>query len=173
MSDGSNDVIDTAIVIKNIPFDYPEEDFATGLFRKLNLNPPHAFNYHRNKSDLAFLGVAFANFNSPDEAQAAVTSMNNYVLRGRSLRVELKKRLPLKEERRKRLERDSRRPANQQLQYKAPVAPVRENRGISTGLVDIPLILNDVLEPQLWPKVIVHEPASPALQTGITDRGTG
>src|SRR5271167_4728772 len=102
MSDCSNDVIETAIVIKNIPFDYPEKDFAMTLFLELNLTAPLAFNYHINKSDLAFHGLAFANFKCPDEAQAAVRSLNNYVLCGRPLWVEVKKRLSPEEERRKR-----------------------------------------------------------------------
>lgn len=33
------DLIDTAIVIKNIPFAYPEEDFTTELFPQLGLVP--------------------------------------------------------------------------------------------------------------------------------------
>ena len=60
-SETQSEIIDTAIVIKNIPFGYPEEDFVGKLFPSLGLVPPYAFNYHRNKSDRAFHGLAFAN----------------------------------------------------------------------------------------------------------------
>ena len=94
---------------KNIPFGFPEEDFKTQLFAQLRLVPPYAFNYHRNKSDGTFHGLAFANFNAPYEAQAAVDALNNFKLEGRRLRVEVKKRLPMEEEERQRLARQSRR----------------------------------------------------------------
>src|SRR5271169_7152924 len=100
-SQSSEQLIDTAIVIKNIPFAYPEEDFLNKLFPRLGLVPPYAFNYHRNKSDRAFHGLAFANFNTAHEAQAAVDVLNNYELDRRRLRVELKKKLPAEEERQK------------------------------------------------------------------------
>ena len=108
-SDTQSELIDTAIVIKNIPFNYPEEDFVGKLFPQLGLVPPYAFNYHRNKSDRAFHGLAFANFNTANEAQAAVDGLNNYELDRRRLRVELKKRLPAEEEQRQRLARQSKR----------------------------------------------------------------
>jgi RNA recognition motif-containing protein len=111
-----SNLIDTAIVIKNIPFGYPEEDFVTKLFPQMGLVPPYAFNYHRNKGDRSFHGLAFANFNAPHEAQAAVNKLNNYDLDRRQLRVELKKRLPAEEEQRQRLARQSRLPLQLQPQ---------------------------------------------------------
>src|SRR5436190_2908835 len=107
-SQSSEQLIDTAIVIKNIPFAYPEEDFLTKLFPQLSLVSPYAFNYHRNKSDRAFHGLAFANFNAAHDAHAAVDVLNNFELGGRRLRVELKKKLPAEEERQK-LARQTRR----------------------------------------------------------------
>ena len=104
-----DEIIETAIVIKNIPFSYPEEDFLQKLFPQLGLVPPYAFNYHRNKVDGAFHGLAFANFQNANEAQSAVDVLNNYELERRRLRVELKKKLPAEEEQRQRLARQSRR----------------------------------------------------------------
>ena len=115
-SETQSELIDTAIVIKNIPFSYPEEDFVSKLFPQLGLVPPYAFNYHRNKSDRAFHGLAFANFNTADEAQAAVDVLNNYELDRRRLRVELKKRLPAEEEQ----DRDWRDSRNDNLLIKLP-----------------------------------------------------
>jgi RNA recognition motif-containing protein len=92
-----NNIIDTAIVIKNIPFEYPGESFVTELFPQLGLVRPYAFNYHRKQSDCVFHGLAFANFNESNDAQAAVDTLNNYELNGRKLRVELKKKQPPEE----------------------------------------------------------------------------
>src|SRR5579859_1337170 len=156
------DLIDTAIVIKNIPFTYPEEDFVAKLFPQLGLVPPYAFNYHRNKSDRAFHGLAFANFNAPHEAQAAVDMLNNYELDRRRLRVELKKRLPAEEEARQRLARQSRR-----------TIPAPSSPGLGTGMLGggelqspiIPLdpvpMASDFLDPQLRPRVVFREPSTP------------
>ena len=133
MNRAQSELIDTAIVIKNIPFEYPEEDFVNKLFPKLGLVPPYAFNYHRNKSGVrAFHGFAFANFNTSHDAQTAVDKLNNFKLDGRPLRVELKKRLPAEEEERKRLARQSKlqimldpglRPC---IVYHAPPTPTSE-----------------------------------------------
>lgn len=179
------DLIDTAIVIKNIPFAYPEEDFLSRLFPQLGLVPPYAFNYHRNKSDRAFHGLAFANFNASHEAQAAVDILNNYELEGRRLRVELKKRLPAEEEQRQRLARQSRRVTQQPL----PQANVQQSYGdtgpafTDTGATafttavqqshvqppaeSVPLDGDDILEPQLRPR-IVFEPTTPTPEAGGT-----
>jgi len=108
-SGSTDEIIETAIVIKNIPFSYPEEDFLQKLFPHLGLVAPYAFNYHRNKVDGAFHGLAFANFQNASEAQKAVDVLNNYELEHRRLRVELKKKLPAEEEQRQRLARQSRR----------------------------------------------------------------
>lgn len=178
------DLIDTAIVIKNIPFGYPEEDFLSRLFPQLGLVPPYAFNYHRNKSDRAFHGLAFANFNASHEAQAAVDILNNYELEGRRLRVELKKRLPAEEEQRQRLARQSRRVTQQPLPQ--PNVPSYGDTGLGftdTGanafaaavqqpnvqlpVESIPVDSDDPLEPQLRPR-IVFEPTTPTPEVGGT-----
>jgi RNA recognition motif-containing protein len=162
------ELIDTAIVIKNIPFSYPEEDFVSILFPQLGLVPPYAFNYHRNKSDRAFHGLAFANFNTANEAQAAVDVLNNYELDRRRLRVELKKRLPAEEEQRQRLARQSKRqlthqttpPAGFQLQpmMGQEVQSPQPVEAIPTG--------HD-LNPALRPRIVYQGPPTPTPQAGI------
>lgn len=172
-SEDSTDIIDTAIVLKNIPFGYPEEAFLTTLFPQLGLVPPYAFNYHRNKNDRAFHGLAFANFNAPHEAQAAVDTLNNLELEGRRLRVELKKRLPAEEEQRQRLARQSRR----QLAQPSPIVPPPPVNVFGTTSpvlpesqaqpLDLP-IASDILEPQLRPRIVFREAAPPTPEAGMS-----
>jgi RNA recognition motif-containing protein len=157
MSESETDLIDTAIVIKNIPFGYPEEDFVNKLFPQLGLVPPYAFNYHRNKSDRAFHGLAFANFNAPHEAQAAVDTMNNYELDRRRLRVELKKRLPAEEEQRQRLARQSRRQLPQ-----TQISPLTQETQPAESMP----MASDILDPQLRPRIVFREPQTPSPSTG-------
>lgn len=137
----------------------------------MGLVPPYAFNYHRNKSDRAFHGLAFANFNAPQEAQAAVDTLNNYELEGRRLRVELKKRLPAEEEQRQRLARQSRR----QLTQPSPIMPPGSVFGrttpgpqeIQAQQVELPLA-SDILEPQLRPRIVYREATTPTPEAGTT-----
>ena len=173
LTDPQSELIDTAIVIKNIPFGYPEEDFVSKLFPQLGLAPPYAFNYHRNRSDRAFHGLAFANFNAPHEAQAAVDTLNNFELSGRRLRVELKKRLPAEEEQRQRLARQSRRQLAQtasgtigiqiqQMQQEGhglPLPPVGGQEGVR--------FVGELLDPQLRPRIVFKEPSTPSPKAGI------
>jgi hypothetical protein len=151
------DLIDTAIVIKNIPFGYAEEDFVNKLFPQLGLVPPYAFNYHRAKADRSFHGLAFANFTAAHEAQAAVDTLNNYELDRRRLRVELKKRLPAEEEQRQRLARQSRRQLPQQVPFTQETTQPVESMPMSS----------DILDPQLRPRIVFREPPTPSPPTGL------
>ena len=83
-----DDVIPTAIVIKNIPFAVPREQLL-GVMESLGAPLPYAFNYHHDNG--VFRGLAFANFRAPDEAAAVVAALNGYDVQGRKLRVEYKK----------------------------------------------------------------------------------
>ncbi|ORX34829.1 hypothetical protein BD324DRAFT_653085 [Kockovaella imperatae] len=83
-----DDVIPTAIVIKNIPFAVPRESLL-GVMESLGAPLPYAFNYHHDNG--VFRGLAFANFRAPDEAAAVVAALNGYDVQGRKLRVEYKK----------------------------------------------------------------------------------
>ncbi|TID30762.1 hypothetical protein CANINC_000678 [Pichia inconspicua] len=96
-----DDLIPTAIVIKNIPFAIKKEQLLD-LMSKMNLPLPYAFNYHFDNG--VFRGLAFANFNSIEETSIVVSTMNGKEIEGRKLRVEYKKMLPLQE--RERIERE-------------------------------------------------------------------
>lgn len=83
-----DDVIPTAIVIKNIPFAVSRETLL-GVMESLGAPLPYAFNYHHDNG--VFRGLAFANFRAPDEAASVVAALNGYDVQGRKLRVEYKK----------------------------------------------------------------------------------
>lgn len=114
MSD--EDLIPTAIVIKNIPFAVRKEQL-TQIMTDINLPLPYAFNYHFDNG--VFRGLAFANFTSPEETQAVIQTLNNYPLDGRKLRVEYKKMLPQAE--RDRIEREKRERRGQLEEQHRPV----------------------------------------------------
>ncbi|KAG9229884.1 putative RNA-binding post-transcriptional regulator cip2 [Amylocarpus encephaloides] len=98
-----DELIPTAIVIKNIPFAVKKESLVA-LMTEMNLPLPYAFNYHFDAG--VFRGLAFANFTTPEETSAVIDAMNHMDLQGRKLRVEYKKMLPAAE--RERIERDKR-----------------------------------------------------------------
>ena len=83
-----DDVIPTAIVIKNIPFAVAREQLL-GVIESLGAPLPYAFNYHHDNG--IFRGLAFANFRAPEEAAGVVAALNGYDVQGRKLRVEYKK----------------------------------------------------------------------------------
>jgi hypothetical protein len=97
------ELIPTAIVIKNIPFAVKKEQLVQ-LMTEMGLPLPYAFNYHFDNG--IFRGLAFANFTTPEETAVVIESMNHFDLSGRKLRVEYKKMLPLAE--RERIEREKR-----------------------------------------------------------------
>lgn len=97
------ELIPTAIVIKNIPFAIKKEQLLD-VMTKLGLPQPYAFNYHFDNG--VFRGLAFANFASTDETAAVVTRLNGREIGGRNLHVEYKKMLPAQE--RERIERSKR-----------------------------------------------------------------
>lgn len=97
------ELIPTAIVIKNIPFAVKKEELVT-IMTDQHLPLPYAFNYHFDNG--VFRGLAFANFTSADETATVIDHLNHYDLNGRKLRVEYKKMLPLQE--RERIEREKR-----------------------------------------------------------------
>ncbi|KAI4188949.1 MAG: hypothetical protein L6R41_001793 [Letrouitia leprolyta] len=101
--DQDEELIPTAIVIKNIPFAVKKEQLVD-LMTQMNLPLPYAFNYHFDNG--VFRGLAFANFTSADETAAVIEHLNHFELQGRKLRVEYKKMLPLQE--RERIEREKR-----------------------------------------------------------------
>ncbi|CEP60201.1 Pin4p LALA0_S01e05292g [Lachancea lanzarotensis] len=98
-----DDVIPTAIVIKNIPFAIKKEQLLE-VIAKMNLPLPYAFNYHFDNG--VFRGLAFANFATTEETTQVVSTLNGKEIGGRKLRVEYKKMLPQVE--RERIEREKR-----------------------------------------------------------------
>lgn len=101
--DDDDELIPTAIVIKNIPFAIKKEQLLD-VMTKLNLPLPYAFNYHFDNG--VFRGLAFANFTLTDETSMVVDHLNGREIGGRKLRVEYKKMLPVQE--RERIEREKR-----------------------------------------------------------------
>ena len=99
----NEELIPTAIVIKNIPFAIKKEQLLD-VMTKLGLPLPYAFNYHFDNG--VFRGLAFANFTSTDETSLVVNLLNGREIGGRKLRVEYKKMLPAQE--RERIEREKR-----------------------------------------------------------------
>jgi hypothetical protein len=166
-SEAETEFIDTAIVIKNIPFEYPEEAFTAKLFPKLELVPPYAFNYHRNNPERLFHGLAFANFNSAEEAKAAVDKLDNYELGTRRLRVELKRRLSAEAEQRQKLARQSRRRSTHQ--NPRPTGFIQPGMAKDDGPSPIEPMTFRHLDPQLRPRVVYPSPInSPKPQAGIS-----
>ena len=102
-TDPEDELIPTAIVIKNIPFAVKKEQLVD-IMTQLGLPLPYAFNYHFDNG--VFRGLAFANFTSADETAQVIQDLNHFELQGRKLRVEYKKMLPLQE--RERIEREKR-----------------------------------------------------------------
>ncbi|KAL2066713.1 hypothetical protein VTL71DRAFT_2785 [Oculimacula yallundae] len=114
----NDELIPTAIVIKNIPFAVKKEQLVACM-TDMRLPLPYAFNYHFDNG--VFRGLAFANFTSADETQAVIAAMNHMELQGRKLRVEYKKMLPQQE--RERIERDKREKRGQLQEQHQPLAP--------------------------------------------------
>lgn len=102
-ADSDDELIPTAIVIKNIPFAIKKEQLLD-VMTKLGLPLPYAFNYHFDNG--VFRGLAFANFTLTNETSQVVNLLNGREIGGRKLRVEYKKMLPLLE--RERIEREKR-----------------------------------------------------------------
>ncbi|BGP36029.1 Peptidyl-prolyl cis-trans isomerase pin4 [Rhodotorula toruloides] len=87
------EIIETAIVIKSIPFACPREQLLA-IMASLALPAPFAFNYHYAAEDpTSFRGLAFANFRTPSEASIVRAAMDGLEVMGRKLRAEFKKAL--------------------------------------------------------------------------------
>lgn len=114
--DDDDELIPTAIVIKNIPFAVKKEQLVQ-LMVDMNLPLPYAFNYHFDNG--VFRGLAFANFTSPNETESVIQALNHLELSGRKLRVEYKKMLPVAE--RERIEREKRERRGQLEEQHRPV----------------------------------------------------
>ncbi|KAK5992050.1 RNA-binding post-transcriptional regulator cip2 [Cladobotryum mycophilum] len=113
----ADQLIPTAIVIKNIPFAVRKETLAS-IMLDMHLPQPYAFNYHFDNG--VFRGLAFANFQSAEDTRIVIDAMNGMDVHGRKLRVEYKKMLP--EAERERIEREKRERRGQlEEQHRAPM----------------------------------------------------
>lgn len=117
-SEVDEELIPTAIVIKNIPFAVKKEQLVA-IMTDMGLPLPYAFNYHFDNG--VFRGLAFANFTNADETATVIDAMNHFELNGRKLRVEYKKMLPAAE--RERIEREKRERRGQLEEQHRPMAP--------------------------------------------------
>ncbi|KAI0340676.1 hypothetical protein BDW22DRAFT_391793 [Trametopsis cervina] len=111
---GDDEIIPTAIVIKNIPFNVKRETLLD-IIASLSIPTPYAFNYHLDQSG-QFRGLAFANFRHSADADAVVAALNGFDVQGRKLRVEYKKVLQAGEKERIEREKAIRRMRSMQLE---------------------------------------------------------
>lgn len=128
-SEGDDELIPTAIVIKNIPFAVKKEQLVQ-LMTELNLPLPYAFNYHFDNG--VFRGLAFANFTSAEETATVIEVLNHFELQGRKLRVEYKKMLPLQE--RERIEREKRERRGQLEEQHRPLPSTLQTQSSMSSL---------------------------------------
>ncbi|KAI0320513.1 hypothetical protein OF83DRAFT_1169296 [Amylostereum chailletii] len=108
------EIIPTAIVIKNIPFNVKRETLLD-IIASLSIPTPYAFNYHLDQSG-SFRGLAFANFRQSSDADAVVAALNGFDVQGRKLRVEYKKVLQAGEKERIEREKAIRRMRSMQME---------------------------------------------------------
>ncbi|KAG2149299.1 hypothetical protein DEU56DRAFT_851567 [Suillus clintonianus] len=109
-----DEVIPTAIVVKNIPFNVKRETLLD-IIASLSIPTPYAFNYHLDQQG-SFRGLAFANFRQAADADAVVAALNGFDVQGRKLRVEYKKVLQAGEKERIEREKAIRRMRSMQLE---------------------------------------------------------
>ncbi|KIY64904.1 hypothetical protein CYLTODRAFT_357758 [Cylindrobasidium torrendii FP15055 ss-10] len=124
-----DEIIPTAIVIKNIPFNVKRETLLE-IIASLSIPTPYAFNYHLDQQG-AFRGLAFANFRQAADADAVVVALNGFDVQGRKLRVEYKKVLQASEKERIEREKAIRRMRSMQLEkeHSGVSAPVSASPG--------------------------------------------
>ncbi|THH15596.1 hypothetical protein EW146_g4896 [Bondarzewia mesenterica] len=138
-----DEIIPTAIVIKNIPFNVKRETLLE-IIASLSIPTPYAFNYHLDQSG-SFRGLAFANFRQASDADAVVAALNGFDVQGRKLRVEYKKVLQAGEKERIEREKAIRRMRSMQLE--------KEQLGVHPGIQqpqydDFGPIINPTFSPQ-------------------------
>jgi hypothetical protein len=169
IGDDGDEVISTAVVVKNIPFSLKKETLLE-LFDQLTLPKPYAFNYHFDNG--TFRGLAFANFHSPEETQHVIGALNGYELIGRKLRVEYKKVLPA--DQRERIELQKRQKAMQEeamlggIMRPSSAASYSSAKAMTPALVEKPKLeidLNDPATLQIYSSLLLfRDDTSPGAQ---------
>ncbi|KUJ06297.1 uncharacterized protein LY89DRAFT_412547 [Mollisia scopiformis] len=153
----NDDLIPTALVMKNIPFAVQKAELVN-IMSDLQLPVPYAFNYHFDNG--VFRGLAFANFTTPEETKLVIDAMNHMELQGRKLRVEYKRMLPAKE--RERIEREKRERRGQlqeehpsMVSYQAHYSLHRQTSTASFTPIDIDL--NDPVTLRFYNELLVFK----------------
>ncbi|KAJ7286007.1 hypothetical protein C8J57DRAFT_1051203 [Mycena rebaudengoi] len=123
-----DEVIPTAIVIKNIPFNVKRETLLD-IIASLSIPTPYAFNYHLDQQG-SFRGLAFANFRQSADADAVVAALNGFDVQGRKLRVEYKKVLQAGEKERIEREKAIRRMRSMQIEKEQIGGPYDDFGGV-------------------------------------------
>ncbi|KAK0545173.1 Peptidyl-prolyl cis-trans isomerase pin4 [Tilletia horrida] len=134
-----DDIIPTAIVVKNIRFDVKREQLLS-IMEELSLPIPYAFNYHFDQG--VFRGLAFGNFRSAEDADQVVAALNGFDVMGRKLRVEYKKVLQAGEKERiekekaiKRMQSMQMEKERRKMQEEYAMAAAAAAAGMPAGLV--------------------------------------
>lgn len=163
--DDQDDLIPTAVVIKNIPFAV-KRDQLLDVMSKLGLPLPYAFNYHFDNG--VFRGLAFANFNSPDETSMVVSVLNGREIGGRKLRVEYKKMLPpVERDRIEREKREKRGQLEEQHMNESQTSLVSLNSVLSAPSTSSQLIPNPLITANSKPKYVILSSASQAIPAPV------
>ncbi|CAF9923134.1 hypothetical protein IMSHALPRED_005860 [Imshaugia aleurites] len=87
-----DEIIPTAIMIKNIPLDWKTDDLLH-LMCQVKLPPPKAVNYLYDNYHV-FRGMAFLTSASPDEARQVIQGLDYHQVSGRKLNVQYKRKRP-------------------------------------------------------------------------------
>ncbi|PVG03036.1 hypothetical protein CPB86DRAFT_772366 [Serendipita vermifera] len=129
---GDDEIIPTAIVIKNIPFNVKRETLLD-IIASLSIPTPYAFNYHLDPAG-QFRGLAFANFRVAADADAVVVALNGFDVQGRKLRVEYKKVLQAGEKERIEREKALRRMRSMQLDKERAEQAAQQQQMMAAGM---------------------------------------
>ncbi|KAI0256520.1 hypothetical protein BJV78DRAFT_285543 [Lactifluus subvellereus] len=141
-----DEIIPTAIVIKNIPFNVKRETLLD-IIASLSIPTPYAFNYHLDQSG-SFRGLAFANFRQASDADAVVAALNGFDVQGRKLRVEYKKVLQAGEKERIEREKAIRRMRSMQLEKEQQHQQHQLQAAPQTPFDDFPPVIAPPFTPQ-------------------------
>jgi len=181
-----DEVIPTAIVIKNIPFNVKRETLLD-IIASLAIPTPYAFNYHLDQQG-SFRGLAFANFRQAADADAVVAALNGFDVQGRKLRVEYKKVLQAGEKERIEREKAIRRMRSMQIEKEQiGVTPLYDEFGspLPTGAPTFtpqrsfsgspyqpqqysPTNVSPMPNPQQYNHVLASAPPAPPVQPSAT-----
>ncbi|GAA6009795.1 hypothetical protein JCM10207_002111, partial [Rhodosporidiobolus poonsookiae] len=131
INEDGDEVIETAIVIKSIPFAATKEQLLS-VIHSLALPPPFAFNFHYDSGQ--FRGLAFANYRQSTDAALTVSALNGFEFLGRKLRAEFKRALKPGEKEAIEREKALKRMRSAQILASQPTNPALTLYGAPYGL---------------------------------------